>query len=107
MDLDTIHAHVFPDSQSSPKSFWGNLPDSAPKIRDEDVALFSEGHEPCGQLAIDTAGKSVSTSFVGAIAGAIVFGELLRRYNGGQRFAVHYFTPRNLVDSEFRPTVIQ
>ena len=107
MDFDTIHTHVFPHSQSSPESLWGNVPDRAPKIREEDVALFSEGHQPCGQLAIDTAGKAVSTSFVGAIAGAIVVGELLRRFNGGPRFEEHYFTPRNLVDSEFSPTAIQ
>lgn len=107
MDFDTIHAHVFPNSQDSPESLWENVPDRAPKVRDEDVALFSEGHQPCGQLAVDTAGKAVSTSFVGAMAGAIVVSELLRRFNGGPRFEEHYFTPRNLVDSEFRTTTVQ
>jgi hypothetical protein len=86
---------------------WKNVPDRAPKVRDEDVALFSEGHQACGQLAIDTAGKAVSTSFVGAVAGAIAVGELLRRFNRGPRFEEHYFTPRNLVDAESRPTTIQ
>jgi hypothetical protein len=100
-DFDSIHIHTFPNSQNSPEALWGNVQDSARKISDEDVALFSEGQHECGQLAIDTAGKAVSTSFVGAMAGAMVVGELLRAFNGGPRLDEQYFTPRNLVDSDY------
>ncbi len=101
-DFDCIHIHTFPNSQDSPESLWEKVQDGPRKIRDEDVALFSEGRHECGQLAIDTAGKAVSTSFVGAMAGAMVVSELLRTFNSGPRFEEQYLTPRNLIDSNFR-----
>lgn len=100
-DFDSIHIHTFPNSQSSPEALWGNVQDSPRKISNEDAALFGEGQHECGQLAIDTAGKAVSTSFVGAMAGAMVIGELLRAFNSGPRFEEQYLTPRNLADSDF------
>jgi hypothetical protein len=101
-DFDCIHIHTFPNLQDSPESLWGKVQDGPRKIRDEDAALFSEGKHECGQLAIDTAGKAVSTSFVGAMAGALVVSELLRVFNGGQSYEELFLTPRNLVDAEFR-----
>jgi hypothetical protein len=50
------------------------------------ASLFAEGHGACGQIALDIAGKSVSTSFVGAMAGAMTVAELLRRFNKGVTF---------------------
>jgi hypothetical protein len=101
-DFDTIHIHTFPNSHDLPDKLWGNIKNAERKINDEDVALFTEGHHECGHLAIDMAGKAVSTSFVGAMAGAMVVGDLLRAFNGGSQLDEQYFTPRNLKDSEFR-----
>jgi hypothetical protein len=92
------------NSHDSPEKLWGNIKDGKRKISDEDVALFTEGHHECGHLAIDMAGKAVSTSFVGAMAGAMVVGDLLRAFNGGSQLDEQYLTPRNLKDSEFRPS---
>ena len=105
-DFDQIHIHSFPNPDSSPQQLWGSVQDGSRTIGAEDIALFTEGHHECGQLAIDTAGKAVSTSFVGAMAGAMVISELLRAFNGGQRFSEQFLTPRNLIDSEFQRTAI-
>jgi hypothetical protein len=101
-DFDCIHIRTFPNSQDSPESLWGKMQDDPRKITNEDLALFSEGQHECGQLAIDTAGKAVSTSFVGAMAGALVVSELLRVFNGGHSYEEQYLTPRNRIDTEFR-----
>lgn len=106
-DFDQIHMHTFPSEHNSPEALWGHIQDGPKKINEEDLALFTEGKNACGQLAIDMAGKAVSTSFVGAIAGAMAVAELLRTFNGGPRFEEHYFTPRNLVDSEYRLTTVK
>jgi len=103
-DFDQIHFHTFPSEHNSPEALWGHLQDGPRKIREEDLALFTEGKHGCGQLAIDVAGKAVSTSFVGAIAGAFCVAELLRVFNDGSRFDELFWTPRNLVDSHFLKT---
>ena len=38
------------------------------------------------------------------MAGAMVVGDLLRAFNGGSQLDEQYLTPRNLKDSEFRPS---
>ena len=87
-DFDQIHTHTFPSQYNSPEALWGHIQDGPKRIEEKDLALFSEGKQTCGQIAIDMAGKAVSTSFVGAIcAGAVVVAELLRIFNGeGQSF---------------------
>lgn len=101
-DFDQIHMHTFPSEHNSPEVLWGHIQDGSKKIEERDLPLFTEGQHVCGQLAIDLAGKAVSTSFVGAMAGAMVVGELLRTFNNGPRFEEQYLTPRNLIDSDFR-----
>ncbi len=100
-DFDQIHMHTFPSESDSPEALWGHIQDGPKKIREEDIALFAGSNNGCGQLAIDMAGKAVSTSFVGAIAGALAVSELLRTFNGGSRLEELFWTPRNLLDSEF------
>ena len=100
-DFDQIHMHTFPSESDSPEALWGHIQDGPKKIREEDIALFAGANNGCGQLAIDVAGKAVSTSFVGAIAGALAVTELLRTFNGGARLEELFWTPRNLLDSEF------
>ena len=103
-DFDIIHIHTFPNPDTSPEQLWGSLSDGPRKVTGEQAALFTEGHHECGQLAVDMAGKAVSTSFVGAMAGAMVVAELLRGLNGGTQFDEQYFTPRNPVDFDFHRT---
>jgi len=101
-DFDQIHTHTFPSENNSAEALWGHIQDGPKKIEEKDLVLFTEGKQACGQIAIDMAGKAVSTSFVGAMAGAIVVAELLRVFNGGQSFEEQFVTPRNMIDAEFR-----
>lgn len=100
-DFDQIHMHAFPNQHNSPEALWGHMQDGPKTVNKDDLALFADGKQACGQLAIDLAGKAVSTSFVGAMAGAMVVSELLRAFNGGPRLRELFWTPRNLVDSEY------
>jgi hypothetical protein len=102
-DFDQIHMHTFPTQINTPESLWGNLDDGPKAVNKDDVALFADGKQACGQVAIDLAGKAVSTSFVGAMAGALAIAEILRVFNGGARMQEVFWTPRNLIDSEFEP----
>ncbi|MCX6896023.1 MAG: hypothetical protein NTZ16_11100 [Verrucomicrobia bacterium] len=101
-DFDQIHTHTFPSEVNSAEALWGHIQDGPKKIEEKDLALFTEGKQACGQIAIDMAGKAVSTSFVGAMAGALVVAELLRVFNGGQSIEEQFVTPRNTIDAEFR-----
>jgi hypothetical protein len=101
-DFDQIHTHTFPSETNSPKALWGHIRDRPKMVEEEDLPLFTDGKQNCGQIAIDMAGKAVSTSFVGAMAGALVVAELLRVFNGGQSFEEQFVTPRNMIDAEFR-----
>ncbi len=100
-DFDQIHMHTFPNEQDSPEVLWGHIQDGQKIINKDDLPLFADEKQACGQLAIDLAGKAVSTSFVGAMAGAVVVSEILRAFNSGAGFREIFWTPRNLVDSEF------
>lgn len=99
-DFDLIHIHNFPGIHSA-SSLWEEhaVPESRPHSK---VAQALAGaDEVCGALAIETAGKSVSTSFVGAMASATLFGEILRAFNRGQRHDEIFLSPRNMEDTDF------
>ncbi len=98
-DFDLIHIHNFPGRRTA-RGIWeyaGRHAMPNPKM----VSALSSSDGQCGALAIETAGKAVSTSFVGAMAGAMAFGELLRAYHRGPKFNELFFTPRNLADSDW------
>lgn len=100
-DFDLIHIHTFPAQQRA-AVIWedGSTPMERPNQKIAQ-ALASPG-EVCGALAIETAGKAVSTSFIGAIASSAVFAELLRQYHrGGQRHHEIFLSPRFLADCAF------
>lgn len=80
-DFDQIDLHVFPSPRQTPEKLWGHIPIRLPRASKEIASLFGNGNEVCGALAIDVAGKSVSTSFVGAIAGVLATAEMLRIIN--------------------------
>lgn len=101
-DFDLIHIHSFPGRRAA-CDIWksvGKPTVPSPKV----VAALSSSAEVCGALAIETAGKSVSTSFIGAMAAALVFGELLRAFHRGPKFDELFYAPRNTRDSDFLRT---
>lgn len=97
-DFDIIHVHNFPGVRSA-AHIWTNS--ETTHVNPWLMEALSTPSNVCGALAIDVAGKGVSTSFVGAMAAAAVFGEVLRIYHKGQRYDEIYLTPRNLSDSDF------
>jgi hypothetical protein len=98
-DFDLIHVHNFPGMRTA-RSIWQSA--ARPTIPNQKVvAALSSPDEQCGALAIETAGKAVSTSFVGAMAGAMAIGELIRAYHRGPKFDELFFSPRNLADSDW------
>jgi len=99
-DFDLIHVHNFPGSRTA-ASLWENSAKAVTAPNAKLVDALSAPGEVCGALAIETAGKSVSTSFIGAMAAAAVFGELLRAFNKGSRYDETYLSPRNLADCHF------
>ncbi len=85
-DFDQADIYVFPSERHTAARLWGKLNDRVPNVDDGVAKLFGAENEVCGALAFDIAGKSVSTSFVGAMAGALSVAELLRTFNRGIRF---------------------
>lgn len=80
--FDRIILHTFPDARRKPAMIWADDKESEP---DQRIIDAFRTKEDCGILAQTLAKKSVSSSFVGAIAGALVTGEILRALNGGLR----------------------
>ncbi len=98
-DFDLIHVHNFPGARKA-ADIWKGIGDM-PKPKAKVMAGFATSEEVCGALAATTAGKSVSTSFIGAMASAVVFGELLRAYHRGKRHDELFLSPRNMIDCDF------
>jgi hypothetical protein len=80
--FDRIILHTFPDARKKPTEIWVN--DEQPGLDQLLVQAFASKGD-CGILAETLARKAISSSFVGAIAGALVTGEILRSLNGGVR----------------------
>jgi hypothetical protein len=99
-DFDLIHIHNFP-GRCTAAEIWKHAAVKPGRPNPQLVEALSPGVEVCGALAIEVAGKAVSTSFVGAMASAAVFGELLRAYHKGQKHDELYLSTRNLADCDF------
>ena len=80
--FDRIILHTFPEARRKPSAIWTNENQQEPDAR---LVEAFRTKEDCGILAETLAKKAVSSSFVGAIAGALVTGEILRSLNGGVR----------------------
>ena len=102
-DFDQIDLHVFPSPRHTAEGLWGAVADRKGPIDESILRLFGAEDQVCGALQIDIAGKSVSTSFVGAMAGALAVAELLRTFNGGPRFDQITFDARDQQQSDFLP----
>jgi hypothetical protein len=84
-NFDDILLHTFPEASQTPSEIWGEAPLGALPQRDVSLAGAFGDLEDCGILLATLEGKAISSSFVGAYAGAIVVGELLRGLHGGPR----------------------
>lgn len=85
-DYDRILLHTFPDAGKSARTRWGTTAeDGSSRAAREFAELLNLGGHPCGVAGETLAGKAISTAFVGAFAGALAVGELLRAYHGGIR----------------------
>ena len=80
--FDRIILHTFPDARRKPATIWAS--DDQPEPDQRLVEAFRT-KDDCGILAETLAKKAVSSSFVGAVAGALVTGEIIRALNGGVR----------------------
>ncbi|MDO6435747.1 hypothetical protein Q4E93_34350 [Flavitalea sp. BT771] len=94
--FDNIVLHTFPGSNKSPENLWGNAgPDKV--INEEVLKQFSYLNAgPCGVIAETLAAKAISTSFVGAFAGALAVAELVRGLHNGRRFDTAVISLRSL-----------
>jgi len=100
-DFDLIHLHNFPGCHAAKDTWKDHV--TSPKPNVKLIEALSPPGEVCGALALETAGKSVSTSFIGAMASALVFGELLRAFHKGTKYDEVFLSPRNMQDNTFRP----
>jgi hypothetical protein len=96
--FDDIMIHTFPNASKSPKDIW--KADSAVDIElNQEVltqmnSLFE--NEECGIVPLTISGKAISSSFVGILTGALVFGELIRAANCDKRYETIHAQVRNL-----------
>ena len=80
--FDRIILHTFPGASRKPEEIWA----SSPTVEvDQRIVAALKTEQDCGILAETLARKAVSTSFVGAFAGALLSGEILRALHGGSR----------------------
>jgi hypothetical protein len=85
-DFDRLMIHTFPGAAKLPEEVWPKTQNTADIQKPIPmIAEALKGHEDCGILARTLASKAISSSFVGAAAGAMVVGELLRALHGGFR----------------------
>jgi hypothetical protein len=77
--------HTFPDASRTAKALWGDEASSGLQPHSEAFHQAFHVTGDCGILLETLEGKAISSSFVGAYAGAMTIGELLRGLHGGSR----------------------
>lgn len=92
--FDRIILHTFPDASQTASQRWP-VNASIPKRFNSKIVDAFRSNGDCGILAETLAQKAVSTSFVGAFAGALAVAELLRALNGGVRCELIHAQLRN------------
>lgn len=80
--FDRVVLHTFPDATRKPQEIWGSDDKHQPEAK---IIEALKTQDDCGILAETLARKAISSSFVGAFAGALLTGELLRALHGGVR----------------------
>jgi hypothetical protein len=84
-NFDDIVMHTFPDASRTAKALWGDEASSGLQPHSEAFHQAFHVTGDCGILLETLEGKAISSSFVGAYAGAMTIGELLRGLHGGSR----------------------
>ena len=89
---------IYSNPELSAYSFWEDRIKNDKKIIHPTVeTILSKNFiNTCGILAQDIAGKAISSSFIGGLAGTVVVSELLRGLNDGKRFPQISLQLRNL-----------
>jgi hypothetical protein len=80
--FDRIILHTFPDASKKAQDIWVAPP---PQQLNQAIVDAFKTVGDCGILAETLTRKAIATSFVGAFAGALAIGELLRALHGGVR----------------------
>ncbi len=84
-DFDQIDFHSFPSTIQTAESLWQSEGGAAKKTANEMLRrAYEVPGQACGILAETLADKSLSSSFVGAFAGAVAMGEILRGLHNGE-----------------------
>jgi hypothetical protein len=85
-DFDRMKLHTFPGASKKAADVWPATQD-VPAIREPSPMMLDalKEQEDCGILASALENKAISASFVGAAAGAMVVGEVLRALHDGCR----------------------
>jgi hypothetical protein len=81
-NFDQILLHTFPGATKKPEQIWKDEPQTEPSKQTVDAF---DPDPVCGVVAETLARKAISTAFVGAAAGSLVIGEVLRGLHGGKR----------------------
>jgi hypothetical protein len=95
--FDLISFHSFPDATKTARTIWSDdgLAESMVNQRVLE-ALKQVDEDACGIIPLTIAGKSISASFVGACAAALVVAESLRALHGGLHYDKVSLHLRNL-----------
>ena len=96
--FDKIGLHTLPHPSMSAETIWDNIKIPVPAINPILLKQLDQG-STCGVLAEELAQTSISTSFVGALAGALSLSEILRAYHNGSKLEnfkgqIRYFESR-------------
>lgn len=96
-NFDDILIHGFPSVHHRAEKLW-ETPEEGGLLHAKVLEQFAsdDPNVVCGMLADTIAGKAISTSFVGALAGALVIAEIVRAANCGPRFDFISVQTRNL-----------
>jgi len=96
-DFDRLKIHTFPGASKKPIEIWPLAQDVAPVREPSEMILDAvKATNDCGVLAYALENKSISASFVGAAAGAMVVGELLRALHSGCRCELQHAQLRSI-----------
>ena len=85
--FDQLSFHTFPEATRTPTQIWEKVETAEDVVKPLLLDAFRK-QDPCGIVAETLAGKALSSSFVGAYAGALAMGEVLRGLHGGIRCEV-------------------
>ena len=85
-NFDDILFHTFPEASMTPQQIWGDgVSGEAEQVPEAFAKALGTVEGDCGILVNSLSGKAISSSFVGAYAGALCVGEMLRGLHGGAR----------------------